>query len=132
MNISEIVNKIDPRKLFIIDSAGALVTALMLGFFIPSFESVYGVVDSYLYPLSGIAFIYSVYSFICYLKIRSNWRLFLRIIAIANFMYCAITIGIVFYLHSVVNNLGILYFSGEAVVIIVLALFELKVAAKKG
>ena len=83
-----------------------------------------------LYILSLIALIYSIYSFVCYLKIRTTWRPFLKGIAIANLTYCLITIVVMVSLHSQITYLGILYFSSEVIIILGLVILELKVVSK--
>ncbi len=130
MIINKLLDRINPEKLFLIDSIGALVTAFMLGFVLVQFQNIFGVPKDILYILSLIALIYSIYSFVCYLKIKTTWRPFLKGIAIANLTYCLITIGLMISLHSQITYLGILYFSSEVIIILGLVILELKKAAK--
>jgi len=95
MRLEHIIKTITYKKLFLIDSLGALITALILGFVLTSFEDTFGMPAGILYILSLIAFIYSIYSSLCYLLIKTNFILFLKVIAIANLLYCFITIALV-------------------------------------
>ncbi|MEK6478107.1 hypothetical protein WJR50_11250 [Catalinimonas sp. 4WD22] len=128
MPINSLVKRVSPKNLFLMDSMGALLTALMLGFVLTSFENVFGVPTRILYILSVLAFSYSVYSFVCFLKVKEKWRLFLKGIAVANIMYCFLTIGLVIYLRSALTNLGITYFLLEVMIILGLVVIELRKA----
>ena len=50
-----ILNKINPKKLFLIDSLGALISAVMLGLVLTRFEHIFGMPQNVLYFLSFIA-----------------------------------------------------------------------------
>lgn len=125
-----VLNEIKPRKLFLVDSLGALLTALMLGFVLTNLESVFGMPQKVLYPLSAIALAYSIYSFWCYQRAKENCRPFLKAIAIANLAYCCATVGLVIYLRGQLTSLGLIYFSLEAMIIFGLAIIELKTASQ--
>lgn len=128
MPIHNLVNRISPRNLFLIDSMGALLTALMLGFVLASFENVFGMPKRILYVLSLLAFSFSIYSFVCFLKVKENWSPFLKGIAVANLMYCFLTIGLVIYLRSALTLMGILYFLLEVMIVFGLVVIELRKA----
>jgi hypothetical protein len=128
MSVNSLVKRVSPKNLFLMDSMGALLTALMLGFVLTSFENVFGVPTRILYILSVLAFSYSVYSFVCYLKVKEKWRPFLKGIAVANLMYCFLTIGLVIYLRSALTQLGITYFLLEVMIILGLVVIELRKA----
>jgi len=120
-----------PKKLFLIDSIGALSSAFLLGVVLVHFESSFGMPRKELYMLSIAACAFAVYSFTCYLLIKENWSPYLRIIAIANLLYCCVTIGLVICLHQQITTLGWLYFVSEIIVIVCLAFVELQTASKK-
>ena len=115
-----------PKNLFLIDSAGALLTALILGLILPWHKDLFGMPRNVLYFLSSIAFIFFAYSFLCYLLIKHSWKPYLRFIAVANLVYCCITLGIVIFLRTELTIFGWIYFFLEAIVIISLAIFELR------
>lgn len=122
------VNKINPRNLFLADSLGALLSAILLGLVLARFESIFGMPQKVLYVLSSIAFVFCIYSFLCFLLLKENWRPFLKIIGIANLLYCFLTLGLVIYLYQELTVLGITYFALELIVILVLISIELKTA----
>ncbi len=130
MSLQKIIHTIAPRKLFLIDSLGALVSALMLGVVLVKLEPIFGVPSKTLYFLAAIACVFSIYSFLGFLGITKKWRPYMTIIATANLLYCCLTIGMVSYLHEQVSILGYLYFIGEILIISILAFIELKVAAR--
>jgi len=111
------------------DSLGALLTAIVLGLIFTRFENAVGMPQKVLYPLSFIACIFSIYSLFCYLIKIENWRPFLKIIAIANLLYCCLTIGFIFYLYQKLTVLGFIYFVLEIIIVTILAIIELKTAS---
>jgi hypothetical protein len=56
----------------------------------------------------------------------AKWQIFLKIIAFANLFYCFITFGLVIYYFNSITILGIMYFIIEKIIVIPLAVFELK------
>jgi len=116
----------NPKRLFLIDSLGALVTAFMLGVVLVRLEHIFGMPRSVLYILSLVALGFMVYSFCCYLFVGKNWRPFLTVIAIANLLYCCVTLGLIFYLWEQLTTLGVVYFLGEIIIIVALVHIELK------
>lgn len=126
MSFQQTLSTINPRKLFLIDSLGALLSAVMLGFVLVRFESFIGMPQKELYALSFIACIFFIYSLTCFLSKSGNWKPYMKLIAIANLIYCCLTIGLIFYLYQQLTALGLAYFVGELIIITILALFELK------
>jgi hypothetical protein len=121
----------NPKKLFQIDSLGAFLTAFLLGVILTRYEAHFGMPGKVLYPLSILACVFGVYSMGCYFWVRSHWRPFLKAIALANLVYCLLTIGLVVSLYPLLTILGILYFSGELIVMSVLTYIELSAVSKK-
>jgi hypothetical protein len=130
MSFQEIITNIHPKQLFLIDSAGALLSAILLGFILVRFENSIGMSYEILYCLAAIACIFSMYSFVCFLTKLDNWRFYMKVIAIANLSYCCLTIGIMMYLHQKISIMGWLYFGSEMLIIATLAIIELKTATK--
>lgn len=120
-----------PKTLFLIDSIGALSSAFLLGIVLVHFESSFGMPRKELYMLSIAACTFAVYSFTCFLLIKENWSPYLRLIAVVNLLYCCVTIGFAFYFYQQITALGWLYFVGEIIVIVCLAIIELQTASKK-
>lgn len=119
---------LSPKRLFLIDSLGAVITALSLGATLPYFQSYIGMPTHILYSLACIAGVFAVYSLTSHFRLPSNWRIFLKIIAVANFLYCGLTLGLVLYFWQQLTWVGVSYFLLEMMVIVVLATVELRVA----
>jgi len=120
----------NPKKLFLNDSFGALLTAFFLGVILASFESTFGMPRRVLYGLSFIACLYAIYSFLCYWFLTENWRPYLIIIAIANALYACLTIGLVFYFYQSLTALGLAYFFGEIMIMCGVIFIEFKAISK--
>jgi hypothetical protein len=133
INLHPVLDKIisNPKLIFLIDGFGAILSMFLLGFVLIKLERVIGMPAQTLYILAGIAGIFSIYSFVCAFRITKNWRTLLKIIAFGNLSYCLLTFSLLFYHQSQLTIFGIFYFLLEILVIVGLALFELKIAALK-
>ncbi len=120
---------INPKKLFLLDGIGALLSAFLLAVVLVRFESSFGMPTRALNILAVIACIFAAYSLLSYLLVKVTWQPYLRFIAFANLAYCCFTIGLVVYFKDELSGLGLIYFLAEVSVILVLARFELKVSA---
>ena len=120
----------NPKKLFLIDGSGALLTAFLLGVVLTRFEANFGMPRKVLYPLSTMACLYAAYSMGCYFWVGRNWRPFLKAIALANLIYCCLTIGLVIFFYQSLTMLGFTYFVGELLVIGGLIYVELLAVSK--
>jgi hypothetical protein len=114
-----------PKRLFLIDGLGAFLTAFMLGVVLANFESSFGMPLKTLYFLSFLAGLFCLYSFFCYFFVSVKWRPFLKAIAVANTLYCCLTLGLVFYYYQNLTLLGVVYFLGEIGVVMSLVVVEL-------
>ena len=119
-----------PRQVFLLDGFGALVSTLLLGGMMVRFESIFGMPSNVLYVLAAIAAGFSLYSMLCWVVQPANWRRWLRGIASANLLYCCLTAGLVMIRQDELSLVGTGYFAGEIIVVVVLALFELRVASR--
>lgn len=115
----------DPKRLFLIDGVGALLSAFLLGIVFVSFEATFGMPREALYVLATFPVVFAIYDFICYVCIKTNWQPFLRVIAIANWGYCCVSIG--FMLQHGLTCWGWLYFLLELIIVAVLAGIEFKI-----
>ncbi|WP_136668002.1 hypothetical protein [Flavobacterium sp. H122] len=115
------------QKLLLLDSLGALSSVLFL-VAIGQYEQFFGINKEIIQLLVPIPILFSVYSFLSYYFSNTKWPLFLKIIAVANILYCLVTLCILFIFFKQLSLLGISYFSIEIAVIFTLALYELKIA----
>jgi hypothetical protein len=120
----------NPKTLFIIDGLGALVSAFLLGVVLVQFKSLFGMPKETLYLLAFLPCLFALYDLFCYLKVTKNELLFLKGIALANLLYCCLSIGLVSYHYNQLTNLGIAYFVLELLVVLVLVSIQLKTTFK--
>jgi hypothetical protein len=78
------MNSINPKKLFLIDSLGGLVSAFMLGVVLARFEDTFGMPPMVLYVLAFLASLFFAYSFFCFIHVTEHWRSYMKVIAVAN------------------------------------------------
>lgn len=117
-----------PRLLFLIDSMGALISALLLWILLQDFSPRTGMPQTALLLLLGAAGCLVLYSGACFLLLRGKWAFFIRIISAANSLYCLLTLSLVIMHHKNLAFFGAVYFSGETALILALAWIELKTA----
>jgi hypothetical protein len=107
----------NPKTIFLIDALGACLTAFLLAVVLARFETHFGMPRKVLYSLSLMACLLAIYSFICYFFSGKNLKIYLKIIALTNLVYCCITIGLVLFFWQQMTILGWGYFGGEVLVI---------------
>ncbi|MEM7102777.1 MAG: hypothetical protein AAF502_06535 [Bacteroidota bacterium] len=115
----------NPRKMFLLDGLGALVTAISLGVVLTKFNAFFGMPIQVLHKLALVACVFAVYSLSCHFLLSANWRKFLLLIISANATYCvasAILVGIHF---QKLTTWGIAYFVIEILIIIALIYIEI-------
>lgn len=122
------INKINPRHFFLIDGLGALLSTFLLGFVLVKWQDAIGMPTSRLYLLATIAAVFCLYSLCCFFSGVKNWRRYLRIIAVSNLAYCVLTTGFMMYEYANLTALGMLYFVSEIIIIVTLAIIELRIA----
>ncbi len=124
-----LLDKID-KKILLLDSFGALLTAINL-LVIPLFEKYTGIPRDITPLLVPLPFLYSIFSFLSYKFGNHYWRSLLKMIAIANLFYCCLTIYVTWINFDTLKILGIIYFILEILIIVVLVVFEFKIALHK-
>ncbi len=122
------MNALSPRKIFFIDAVGAFASALGHGFILPFFGDFIGIPISILQFLGGIAFLFFLYSTTLTLLLPENWRVYLKAIAIANLLFCLVTIGLMFIYRAEISVYGYLYFIIEIVIVVALVKQEFRLA----
>jgi hypothetical protein len=118
------------KKIFLIDSLGALISAIIL-LVISQFERQFGISRNLSLILVPLPIIFSVFSFVSYKLDNEKWKSLLKIIAIANLSYCCLTLYLTLINFATLKNLGITYFVVEIFIIFLLPMFELKIANKR-
>ena len=114
-----------PNNLFLIDGFGALTSAFLLGIILPNFVTFFGMPRSALYVLTIFPVVFMLYDILCYFWANKKWQPFLRMIAIANLGYCLLSVGYLWIHYQDLTIWGWLYFGGELIIVIGLAMIEL-------
>lgn len=117
-----------PKVLFLIDGLGAALTAFTLFFVLKHNYELFGIPPNVLNYLSVIGLAYCIYSAVCYFTLKKIIVPFLRLIAVMNFLYCLLSIGMLFIHYSELTRVGLAYLLAEITIIAVLGYTELKVA----
>ncbi|MEX1189626.1 MAG: hypothetical protein WED33_10235 [Bacteroidia bacterium] len=129
--IDIILRKITFRNLFLIDAFGALFSSISIGLIIPFFFDGVGLPHLILSSLAIAAFIYSGYSFSCYLFLKNNLKTYLKYIAFSNLIYLLITLFVIVFYYAQISVTGLIYFILEAIIITILVSIELKIIYSK-
>lgn len=119
---------INPKRLFLLDGLGALLSAFMLGVILVKFNAYIGMPLSILYFLAVLPCFFAVFDFCCYFKLSTKWSVFIMIIAVLNLIYCVISFGFLILHYPDLTTLGKSYFILELIILIILIFIELKVA----
>lgn len=120
--------KNNPKYIFLMDGLGAILSCVLLSLVLPLFVDLLGMPISTLYILAILPFIYSVYSLLCYFLNPFQWKFYLRVIASANFLYCAFTMFYLVWNLELTTILCEIYFVLEMIVVVSLASLEWKLA----
>lgn len=116
--------KLNPERIFLVDSFGAFISALFLFVVLAPNEAYFGMPRVELIYLSIIAFTFFVYSLSCYLFVHNRRKAFLKLIMVANILYCCLTVGLVLYHFANLTIPGLVYFLVECMLIIGLLVLE--------
>jgi len=127
--MDELINwaNANPRKLFLIDGAGALLSAFLFGVVLVALEAFFGIPRATLYFLALLPCFFAIYDIYCYRKEDEDIRPFLRGIAILNISYCVLSIGLALYHYQSITYFGWAYILVEVIIVLALARLELRV-----
>lgn len=115
------------KRFFLVDSAGAFVTTILLFFVLRAFNDKIGISREVLTYLSIFSGMICIYSLVCFLFVTNNWRPFLGLIVFANILYCCLTIALIAFYASMITTWGVLYFTVEVSIIVGLVFTEIKI-----
>jgi len=117
------------RRLFMLDGAGALTSAFLLGVVLVRFEEIFGIPHATLYFLATLPIFFFLFDLWCFLKpARMPFRQ-LKTIAFINLGYCIISLSLALYHLDSLSIFGWAYILSEVGIVATLAIIELKVAA---
>lgn len=105
------------KQLFLLDGAGAVLSALMLGAVLLPWQSFFGMPVNALRLLTVIAIAFACYSWSCYFLVKADWRVYLRVIMLANVLYALLSAGMVYGHFGELTVAGLAYFLLELIVL---------------
>jgi len=107
-----------PKRIFLFDGVGALLSAFLLGVVLVNYETFFGIPKETLYFLAIFPILFALYDLYCYFFINKKLKLFITIIAMANLLYCLLSIGFLFKHHTTLTGYGWFYFILEIIVVL--------------
>lgn len=111
-----------PRRLFLLDGIGALISAVLLTQ-LPGL----GLPAATIRTLAGLASVCAAYSLTCAQFVTlGNYRPYLAAVALANTGYCVVTLGTLVRHRASVTPLGVTYLLLEILVISLLVCLEFR------
>ncbi len=125
------MNSIDDslRRWLLLDALGATVSAVSLGLILPALDDFIGMPRVALIPLALIAAVFALTSMAGALRLLElSPARHLKRIAFANLLYCLVTIGCLFAFSTELMLFDYLYFVGEVLLVMLLAMKELNLA----
>ncbi len=127
---SAVLFETEPKKLFLIDGVGAAFSAFLIGFVLIRLQTLLGISVSTLYLLAALPLAFALYDGFCYRKLNTGAGPFLKVLAIMNLLYCGLSITLTVFHFNTITILGLFYFATEILIVVILALIELKVASR--
>jgi len=120
------VHSVTPKKLFLIDGIGALLSIFLLGVVLVRYEFIFGLPPTTLYVLAGIPVFFAIYDLFAYKTEGAKAGKLLRGIAVMNVLYCCLSIGLAACHHEVVTGFGWVYIIIEVMIVFALAMVQFK------
>ena len=124
------INISNPRKLFVIDGFGALLSAFLLGVVLVKYEWFFGIPKMTLYFLALLPCLFAIYDLFCYYSEERYIARRLKVIAFINISYCLLSFVLAVYHIDVISWYGWVYIIIEIFIVIFLANIQLKVSEK--
>ncbi len=115
------------KRLVLADSIGAFISCLLLVTIILLFQEQLGMPGKALYVLLGVGCMVAIFSTSCNFMVKKKGPFFLKIIAVANTLYCLLIAGLMVAYFNSLTFIGVTYFSIEILVIGLLVFVELSV-----
>lgn len=114
--------------LFLIDGIGAVVSSILLGIVLVKLECYFGIPVKTLYILAAFPVLFALYDFVVYFKVEKHLALYLKGIATANIAYCFLSMAAAYHHSMSIKLLGWIYIIIEIIIVMSLAIFQVKTA----
>lgn len=126
INQQSIINSFvkKPNTLFLVDSIGAFISAICLLIISRYYSDYFGINHSTFQLLAILPIVFCIYSASCFLFVKRCFKPFIQIIALANLLYCLITLILLGTLFAEITILGLSYFVVELVIIGIIVYIE--------
>jgi hypothetical protein len=130
MFFQNLLNKAEsfPRRLFVIDGMGALLSAFFLGVVMPKMESFFGIPATVLYFLAVFPILFAFYDLFSYFQKINQIGYFLKGIATLNLLYCCLSFIVAIFHYETITFWGWAYLLFEVLIVVFLASIELNTA----
>lgn len=119
---------VTPRRLFLVDGLGAIVSSFMLAVVLVKFQRFFGIPVPILYFLAIIPCILALYDSLCFFFAKVKVALYLRILAMMNITYCMLSMLLAFRHQASLSGLGWTYLIVETALVLGVAWLEWEVA----
>jgi len=121
---------VSPKKLFIVDAVGALLSAFLLGVVLVMYEDIFGIPASTLYVLAILPLFFMAYDIFAFRAEAWRQPKLLRGIAAINSSYCILSLGFAIFHFESVTIFGWAYVVAEILIVLFLAGIQFRVAQK--
>lgn len=125
---------LNPKRLFLLDGIGALISALFLGMILPAYANLVGLPIYLMKFLASLALVLCIYSLACYfllpkldVKQNSEYIPNIKIMIYSNITYVILTVGLIIYHYKKVKIYGMIYFLGEIITMMFIIVLEQQV-----
>lgn len=117
--------KTNPKKLFVIDGYGAIISAFFLGVVLVKLEHLFGIPKQTLYLLAFLPLLFAAFDFYAYRNAHIDTSKNLKVIATINTLYCILSLALTLYHIDVILPLGWIYIILELAIVLALSYIEL-------
>ena len=124
-----IFSRFSIKQFLLLDGTGAMISFLFLGFVLVHFQEHIGLPILLLRLLAAIALVFAVYSFVCSAIHLQNPASYLKFIGILNLCYSILTMVIIIVYWVEIKLWGIVYFTGEILILWLLSYSEIQKSA---
>jgi len=115
----------------LIDAFGAILSAFLLGIVLVKFEWFFGIPKQSLYVLASIPVGFALYDFFSVFVVKNNLARFLKGIAVANALYCIVSLGYGIFHRELITIYGWIYIIVEISILLFMVVLEFKIANKE-
>jgi hypothetical protein len=116
--------RLTPRKLFLFDLAGALLSAFLLGIILPIWQPVFGIPVGALRFLAAFPLGFALFDLYSLRQPPVRQRRLLRVIAVLNGGYCLLSLGVGWAHRGELTGLGWGYLVSEILLVLGVAALE--------